>query len=301
MNLAAIDLSADAAPVGFHLALGFGTSAEVVHEGEATDAEVPGRDLWRHVLNASVSYLAPLGSGLLLEGGVYTSHIGLEELASKDNWTYTRSWMGELSPYYQAGVKAAYKLSDHLSAQLHLLNGWQAISRPGVRLGESLGTQLEYKTERVDVLLNTFEGPFFGAADGQRWFVDAVAEVQATPVLGLALTADAGVLRAPDGSWLFWRAAALLARIGLGARSDIAFRLEAFDDPAGAASGTPQTLTEGTFTLDVRPAPALILKAEARYDRSTARVFGGASDPTRSIPSTRADQVLGILGAVATF
>ena len=71
----------------------------------ARRARPPVPDVWRYVQQASVSAKVPVGRGLVIEGGIYPSHIGMEGLASQGNWNYTRSWLGEYSPYYQTGIK----------------------------------------------------------------------------------------------------------------------------------------------------------------------------------------------------
>ena len=115
VNAAAIDVSLDPKPVGFHLTLAFGSGLDVVHAAEPA-LPATGPEIWRSIYQASVSYTAPIGRGILFEAGIYPSHIGFESFFSKDNWTYTRGWMGEFSPYYQAGVKASYAFDAHWSA-----------------------------------------------------------------------------------------------------------------------------------------------------------------------------------------
>ena len=46
--------------------------------------------------------------------------------------------------------------------------------------------------------------------------------------------------------------------------------------------GQPQTLWEGTFTLQYKPAPALITRVEFRYDKSNRTVFLDGSTPVHS-------------------
>lgn len=97
VNLAQVDLTLDPDPVGFRLALGFGTAPEVVHAAEVRGVAVH-PDVWRNLVQASVQWKTGVGRGLLLEGGIFPSHIGMEAFQTKDNWNYTRSWLGELSP-----------------------------------------------------------------------------------------------------------------------------------------------------------------------------------------------------------
>src|SRR5262245_33577437 len=94
INLAQADFVLRPEPVGFKLALGYGTAAEVVHSAER-HGPATSPDVWRNVLQASVQWQTGVGRGLLLEAGIYPSHIGMEALAPKDNWNYTRSWLGE--------------------------------------------------------------------------------------------------------------------------------------------------------------------------------------------------------------
>ncbi|MGZ8852401.1 MAG: outer membrane beta-barrel protein, partial [Thermoanaerobaculia bacterium] len=64
LNLAAVDIVRDAAPVGFHLSLVAGNGADVVHAAETEG--------FRHVYQASVIYKP--NDKLTLEGGIFPSH-----------------------------------------------------------------------------------------------------------------------------------------------------------------------------------------------------------------------------------
>ena len=75
---------------------------------------------------------------LWVDAGIMLAPFGAENWISRDNWTYTRSWMGEFSPYYQAGIRASYEITDHLLVQLHVLNGWQLIGDNNLEVGNSL-------------------------------------------------------------------------------------------------------------------------------------------------------------------
>jgi hypothetical protein len=198
-------------PVGFKLSLGFGTATDVVHAAEVRGiAAHP--DVWRHVVQASVQWQTRLGRGLLLEAGVYPSHIGMEYFQTKDNWNYTRSWLGELSPYYQAGFKAALPLSDRWSAQLHLLNGWQVIADNND--GKSLGAQLAYNAGSLSVSLNGIVGPeLAGNNDDVRAMADLVATYKLSPSFTLGLALDGTREARSDGEGVSWGGVGLYARL----------------------------------------------------------------------------------------
>ena len=266
LNAAALELLLDPKPVGFHLTLAYGSGVDVLHASESR--------VFANVYEASVSWNI---DALTLEAGVYPSHIGYEGFFSKDNWNYTRGWMGELSPYYQAGLKIAYAFDAHWSAQVHVLNGWQTI-RP-VNRAKSVGTQIAYASDKFSASFNTFAGPALPGDDSHwRLFGDLTAQLKVSDRLSLGATADAGRQDLATGA-ATWNAAGVYARFAFTAVVALAARAEYYDDADGFFSQTPQTLKEGTLTLELRPAERLILKFEGRHDalRSTSPSLAIAS------------------------
>jgi len=297
LNAAAVDVSLEPRPVGFHLTLVYGSGTDVLHAAEPAGSAI-GQAVWRAVYQASVSYTAPIGSGLLLEAGIYPSHIGYETFFSKDNWNYTRGWMGEFSPYYQAGLKVSYAFDAHWSAQIHFLNGWQNIGDNN--RAKAIGTQIAWSGDLVSAALNTFAGPELPGDDTHwRLFGDLTAQVKATPWLSLGATADVGRQDRP-GEAALWHAAAVFARVAFSERVALALRGEYYDDRDGFMSGTPQTLGEGTATVELRPTEHLIVKLEGRHDFSGAAVFSGERDSAGNLTFSKS-QTLAIASAVATF
>lgn len=297
VNLAAFALGLEPEPVGFRLVLSYGTGGEVVHSNEPAGTAV-GKEVFRFVQQASAMWRPT--SRLLLEAGIYPSHIGLEVFQSKDNWSYTRGWMGELSPYYQTGLKAHYTFSRHLSGQLHFLNGWQVIGDNN--RSPAFGGQLAWSSERASVALNGFAGPELPGDDLHwRYFGDLVATFKVTERLGMAVTLDAGWQQRPFAASAKWQAAGLHTRFAFNRCFALAGRAEVYHDPDNATSGAPQTLSEGTLTLEIRPVEALIVKLEGRYDHSTRASFSRSSSGPAGLPAMGKDQVLAVLGAVAAF
>ncbi|MEO8378208.1 MAG: porin [Acidobacteriota bacterium] len=291
LNLVALEISRDAAPAGFKLFLVAGNGTDIVHAGEP-QGTATGPETYRHVYQASVS--CKLNDRLMLEGGLYPSHIGFESFLSKDNWNYTRSWLGELSPYYQTGIKAAYALNRNWSGQVHLLNGWQIIGENND--GKSVGTQIAYSKDRLTASLNTFLGPELANDNHSlRMFGNVVIVYKATPQVSLGASVDVGRQERPGSGDANWKGIAAYGRYAMSERAAFAVRAEQFDDPDNGISGTAQTLREVTLTYEIRPAHNLIVKIEGRHDRSTAAVFKKHAD------AFSASQTLVIVGAVATF
>jgi len=279
LNLAAVELIRDPAPVGFHLSLVAGTGADVVHAAE--------REGFHHVYQASIIYKP--NDHLTLEGGIFPSHIGFEGFFSKDNWNYTRGWLGELSPYYQTGVHAGYQFSKQWYGELHVLNGWQIITDNND--AKSIGAKIAYGGNRLSASLNTLDGPEL-PNDDRHWrhFGDLIATWKATETLSLGGSLDRGHQELPGDTAANWLGLGGYARYAFDGRHAVAARVERFRDPDAGISGFSQKLTEGTLTYELRPTPNLILKVEGRRDHSTANVFDGSKN-----------QTLVVAGAVATF
>jgi hypothetical protein len=296
LNLASLGVSVDPEPVGLRVLVGFGTSVEVLHAAEPEGPAI-GPQVWRYLQRASLSYAR---GPLTLEAGVYPSHIGFESLQSQANWTYTRSWMGELSPYYQMGLMGIWRFSDRWSAHLHLLNGWQTLGENN--RGKALGTKVAYEDERLSASFNTFIGEEGSGDDtGLRLFGDLVATYKVTDAFGVAGTADVGTQRRPGQEVALWYGVGLNARVQVARPVAVAARAELYKDRDGLISGTAQRLAEGTVTLEVKPAEHLVLKLEARHDRSTAAVFGGSETTPEGTPVPRRYQTLVVGGATAYF
>jgi putative OmpL-like beta-barrel porin-2 len=291
LNLAAVEIARDPKPVGFHLSLVAGTGTEIVHAGEPHGSAV-GPDVYRHVYQASILYKA--SDRLTIEGGIFPSHIGFEGFFSKDNWNYTRGWLGEFSPYYQTGVHAGYVFSKRWSGEIHVLNGWQIIGENND--AKAIGGKIAYSSNRLSASLNTFDGPEL-PNDNSHWrhFGDLIGLYKVSPSLSVGVSLDRGHQDLPHHAAANWLGAGGFSRYEVNHRHAFAARIERFRDPDNGISGFSQTLTEGTLTYEVHAAPNLIVKLEARRDRSTAFVFSKNAD------GFSRDQTLLVIGAVATF
>ena len=312
LNLAAFDLALAQGPVSLRLVLNYGTSTEIVHGAEPTGAGI-GREAWKLVQQAYVGYRFDVRSGLLIEGGIFPSHIGFEVLPSKDNWTYTRAFMSDYSPYYQAGVRALLQATDALTLGLHVLNGWQVIGENNE--WKTLGTQLAWRRPggALGLSWNTCLGPepatpppvpgLRSTEDEWRLLSDLTAAWDLTPRLQLAATWDVGAQQRPGLDATSFHGGALYVRAAfLPERLFMTLRGEYYHDDAGAITGVAQTLSGATLTLETRAAGHLIVKLEGRIDHSTAPVFDDRPlDPSGLRPAKARDQGLFVLGAVATF
>ncbi|MFA6955033.1 MAG: porin [Thermoanaerobaculia bacterium] len=290
LNLACLEVSRDA-KLSFKFSLVAGNGTEIVHAGEP-QGTATGSDTYENIYEAWISYKAT--DRLTIKGGIYPSHIGFEGFYSKDNWNYTRSWLGEFSPYYQTGANAAYRFNDHWSGELHVLNGWQIIGENND--AKAIGAKVAYTGGKLSASLSTFSGAELADNDDDlRHFGNLLVSYAITPRVTVAASLDRGHQEYPASDAADWTGIGGYARFTVSDKSAIAIRAEQFDDPDNGISGTAQKLKEGTLTFEYRPVERLILKLEARHDSSTEPVFqeegGNFSD----------SQTLIVFGAVATF
>ena len=89
-----------------------GGKDEEIFGFSATAPNLAGADVLGHFGLANVSYLAPVGTGLTIQGGIFASFIGYDSLYAKDNMNYTRPWGADFTPYLMTGVNASYAVSD---------------------------------------------------------------------------------------------------------------------------------------------------------------------------------------------
>src|SRR5205807_5869044 len=109
----------------------------------ATAPNLPGATGLRHLGPTNVSYVAPVGKGLTIQGGIFSSLIGYDSLYAKDNFTYTRPWGADFTPYLMMGINASYPFTNKVTATFFLVNGyWHLAHANNV---PSSGGQLAYK------------------------------------------------------------------------------------------------------------------------------------------------------------
>jgi hypothetical protein len=156
LDMVALDMGASRGPAGARVVLGFGNGMEVLHAAEPAGVAT-GPDVLRNILTAVVSFSPTRVPGLVLELGKFPSPIGMESMLSKDYWNYTRSWMGEFSPYYLAGARASWNFLSHLTASASVVNGWQNVGENNPF--KSVTTQLAWDSDLLTLSWSTMTRP----------------------------------------------------------------------------------------------------------------------------------------------
>ena len=273
----------------------------------ATAPNLPGADVLRHFGKANVSYLVPVGKGLALQGGIFSSFIGYDSLYAKDNLNYTRPWGADYTPYLMLGVNASYPLSNRLTGTLFVVNGyWHLANANSV---PSFGGQLAYKaSEHWTVKETPLVGPHQGDTSVQfwRWFSDSIAEWKKNRIT-TAFEYQVGTEKAAAiNSRALWMAAQLPVHYALDKHWSASVRPECAWDRDGRWTGFPQTIKAVTSTVEYRTSfrqAGAIVRLEHRYDdsRGAAGGFfrGGYVEP--GVVALTPTQHLLILGVMLTF
>jgi hypothetical protein len=229
----------------------------------------------KHLYYTNLSYLAPLGNGLLLTGGFIPGNIGYESFTAIDNPTYTRVYAVDWVPYFHLGVNATYPWSDRVATSLLVVNGWDYLAFPNGL--PSYGFQLAWNAVNdLALKLNLYYGPEQEETSLDLWrFVSEVngdwqiGDFLVAGSIGIGTEKQADVANNPRHDWA-WAAAWLQWQALDWVRA--AVRPEVFLDEDGLAAGTRQTIGAITASLDVRlpiPRSEAFARLEYRYDRST--------------------------------
>lgn len=344
--------------VGFRARLDYGTDARFSRARTNFQPGTSNNELDVHELYAE--YIAPLGNGLKIQFGKINTLIGLEVINAWENPNFSRSFtFGLAQAFTETGVRFTYPITDMLTAQVGLVNGWDNIddnnrgktvtwnlaltpdpkfgisvygsygseqSNGNAAAGEAsvggcvnystgcdpaakrlvIGSLITFKPTDSDTLIlepyygneshavatsdeltaagGTINGSAAHSASGNaRWdaliayythdFNDQTQPNAFSARIRGEFFEDAGGARTCSGGVNFAGGTNTCAGTAAGG----------FGVPANATViGTPQTLWEGTFTLQWKPAPALITRTEFRYDKSDKNVFLRGDEATNN-------------------
>lgn len=310
MNMAAAYIRKDTSPTsrwGAELEVQTGEDSKTFGFS-ATAPNLAGADVLRHFGKADVSYLAPVGKGLTLQAGIFSSFIGYDSLHAKDNFNYTRPWGADYTPYLMMGVNASYPVSDKLTGTVFVVNGyWHLADANSV---PSFGGQLAYKASEHWTLKETpLVGPHQADTSFRYWryFSDSIAEWKKGAITTAfeyqAGTEDIAIAGNPRALWM---AAQLPFHYVLDKHWSVAVRPETAWDRNGRWTGFPQTIKAVTSTLEYHTSfrqAGAIVRLEHRYDDSRGPgggfFRGGYIEP--GVVGLTPTQHLLILAVILTF
>jgi len=258
---------------GVELTAQAGKDAEVFGFS-ATAPNIGGYKFLRQLGPTNVSYLAPIGKGLTIQGGIFNSFIGYDSLYAKDNFNYTRPWGADFTPYLMMGVNATYPFTKRLTASFFVVNGyWHLAHANNV---PSWGGQAAFTgTSHLTVKQTVLVGPHQTNTAFRFWrFLSDTIIEHKTEKRTIAVDTNFSTeqVDAPETRRAWWFASQLPMRWQLSPRWAIAFRPEVAKDTSGRWTLARQTVVAITETVEYKlpfKSSAMIFRLEHRYDRST--------------------------------
>jgi hypothetical protein len=217
-----------------------------------------------------------------IDVGVFASHLGFESAVGKDNWTLTRSFSADNTPYYETGAKISYTSeNDVWFVSALVLNGWQRIKRVEGNSFPSVGTQVTYKpSAKLTLNWSTFVGndkPDYNKK--MRYFNNVYGIFQLDNQFAAILGFDIGTEQKNKGSSAMntWVNPSFILRYTPTAKTAVAVRAEYYDDQNGViiSTGTPNGFKTWGFSTNVDYAIAnnIVWRGEVRKFNSKDAVF----------------------------
>jgi Putative beta-barrel porin-2, OmpL-like. bbp2 len=239
----------------------------------ATAPNIGGSKFLRQLGPTNVSYLALVGKGLTIQGGIFSSFIGYDSLYAKDNFNYTRPWSADFTPYLMMGVNASYPFTSKFTGTFFVVNGyWHLAHANNV---PSWGGQAAISaTSHVTVKQTVLVGPHQSNAAFKFWrFLSDTTVEHKTEKRTIAFETNfsteqvntVGTLRA------WWFSAQAPMRWTLNPRWALAVRPEVAQDTQGRWTLARQTVVAFTSTLEYKlpyKSSNTIFRFEYRFDRS---------------------------------
>lgn len=220
----------------------------------ATAPDLPGSEGLRHLGPTNISYLAPAGKGLTIQGGIFSSLIGYDSLYAKDNFSYTRPWGADFTPYLMLGINASYPFTDRLTVTAYVVNGyWHLANANSV---PSWGAQVSYKaTPHTTLKQAVLIGPHQSNTSLEFWryLSDSIAEWK-TDRFTTAFEYQIGTenVAVPGDPRALWMAAQMPLHWVLSKHWAVTERPEIYWDRNGRLTGFIQTVKANTVTLEYR-------------------------------------------------
>jgi hypothetical protein len=285
-----------------------GGKDEEVFGFSATAPNLAGADWIGHLGLANVSYLAPAGAGLTLQGGIFASFIGYDSLYAKDNFNYTRPWGADFTPYLMTGVNASYAVTDKAAAAVFVANGyWHLANANSV---PSSGGQFAYKASpRVTIKETVLLGPHQANTSLKFWrfLSDSIFEHRGDRVIAAfeyQISTERVDASGHPRAW--WMSAQLPMHWTVREPWSISVRPEVAWDSTGRWTAYEQSITAITTTFEYRMPyrwADTILRLEHRFDDSRGEAGGFFNDGEVSpgVAGLKPTQHLLIFGLIFTF
>ncbi len=288
---------------GARLDLQFGQATATLQGNPLNE---PRPDIYRNIFQAYGTYVVPLGSGLTVDFGKWSSSLGAEGNYTQFQINYSRSYWFDYLPFYHMGVRANYKVNDKLAINYWIVNGTNQ-TEPTNGFKDELFGLVVTPNKNITWTINYYFGQdhpnafsvascgpvpvqpglcfqqISPAPNGKTHIFDSYVNWQTTPKLSFLLEGDYTIQRlwphtapgqssAPSDVW----GGAAYAKYQLTTRTYAAARAEYLNDHGGLFTGITsyvEALKEVTATYDFRVADGLDMRWEYRRDISNRPLF----------------------------
>ncbi|HEY1922019.1 MAG TPA: outer membrane beta-barrel protein [Tepidisphaeraceae bacterium] len=294
---------------GFLVEGGYGTDDAYIHSHGILDnapVNMPQNQL--DLVQADVSLLIPLGSGLTITAGKFVGFLGEEVINPTGNLFYTHSY----SFFYGVagtvtGVEAAYTFPKLINGNdwtmsLGFTRGWNQSTWDNNGAIDFLGEVKGNLTSALSVVLNLQEGPE-ATLDNSDYWTTAEAIVAYTVSDQLTVSGDFLYSDFPHGASggleaAQWYAAALYSNYKINPMFAFNLRGEWYRDQGGFTTGVQANYYEATAGVQIHPLPNdnifqwLQFRPELRFDYADQRVFNVSSSPEYGQLSAAVDMIM---------
>ena len=235
--------------------------------------------LFQMIYEANLGFSLSKQKSLWLDLGIFESHLGFESAIAPNNTTVSRSLSAESSPYYNAGATLSFE-KNAWTAKILALNGWQVIEKNPGNSAISLGSLLNYETDKYLFNWSTFVGTNDpDTLRRMRYFSNLYGHFTPHEKLKLTLGFDYGIQQKNKGSNEFnaWLNLTALVQIGLSEKLKLGLRGEYFNDYNQVIIpnnfGSPTELYGFSTNLDYALNSLVLLRLEGRLLQSEAPIF----------------------------
>ena len=309
LNMAAVYLKKDASEQsrwGMELTFQAGKDSEVFGFS-SVEPNLPGSKWLRHLGPTDLSYLAPVGKGLTIQGGIFSSLIGYDSLYRKDNLSYTMPWGADYTPYLMLGVNASYPFTPKLTGTVFVVNDYFHLANPNNT--PSSGGQVAYKaTDHTTLKETAMYGPHQSdtALEFWRFLSDTIAEWKTDRyITAFEFQVSEEKVAMPAHPRALWLSSQLPLHWSPRGPVAVTVRPEFAWDRNGRWTGDPQFVKAIAETFEYRipyRAAKAVIRLEHRYDNSHGAGGGFFDDGYVAIGALKrkAGQHLFVAGLIVT-
>jgi hypothetical protein len=291
---------------GVRIDLQFGQATETT-QGNPANEQRP--EIYRNIFQVYGTYIAPLGKGLQMDFGKWSSSLGIEGNYTKDQTNYSRSYYFDFLPFYHLGMRMHYNFNDKFGVNYWIVNGTNQ-SEPTNGFKDEMFGFVAAPKKTVSWTFNYYLGqehadaqaatnctvpvqpglcyqPLSNPENGKLHIFDSYVTWNATPKLTLAGEGDYVIQRAyTESAPQHVTGGAAYAQYQFTPRYSLAARGEYLSDRGGMFSNATQALKEGTATYRYNVSDTFAVFLEYRRDWTNIPYFV-TNNP--AAPSTHQD------------